>query len=124
SPPGLGAEMTLRISRSTAASCSSERSQVHVDQCSSWVRDSVPSGPSLGFAVLKDLLRLLWPFVYSPSSPLFLPASTTIEVHSHRDSNGPARPILGPSLVFRAQPPRIRPNQLLPLVDRHWRASF
>src|SRR5216683_4837945 len=37
---------------------------------------------------------------------------------------GPARPILGPSLVFRAQPPRIRPNQPLPLVDRHWRASF
>jgi hypothetical protein len=35
-------------------------------------RITVPSGPSLGFAVLKDLLRLLWPFVYSPSSPLFL----------------------------------------------------
>ena len=39
SPPGLDEEMTLRISRSTAASCSSERSQVHLDQCSSWVRD-------------------------------------------------------------------------------------
>jgi hypothetical protein len=39
-------------------------------------RITVPSGPSLGFAVLKDLLRLLWPFVYSPSSPLFLLALT------------------------------------------------
>jgi hypothetical protein len=30
------------------------------------------SGPNLGFAVLKDLLMLLWPFVYSLSPPLFL----------------------------------------------------
>jgi hypothetical protein len=33
---------------------------------------TVASGPSLGLAVLKDLLRLLWPFVYSLSPPLFL----------------------------------------------------
>ena len=35
-------------------------------------RITVASGPSLGFAVLKDLLLLLWPFVYSLSPPLFL----------------------------------------------------
>jgi hypothetical protein len=32
----------------------------------------VASGPSLSFGVLKDLLLLLWPFVYSLSPPLFL----------------------------------------------------
>ena len=35
-------------------------------------RTTVASGPSLGFAALKDLLMLLWPFVYSLSPPLFL----------------------------------------------------
>jgi hypothetical protein len=32
----------------------------------------VASGPSLSFGVLKDLLLLLWPFVYSLPRPLFL----------------------------------------------------
>jgi hypothetical protein len=35
-------------------------------------RITVASGPSLSFGVLKDLLLLLWPFVYSLSPPLFL----------------------------------------------------
>ena len=61
---GIGREIALSFAREGAVRGQNQRGPRH--------RITVPSGPSLGFAVLKDLLRLLWPFVYSPSSPLFL----------------------------------------------------
>jgi hypothetical protein len=66
SPPTMGIAAISPAGRGRRKSCAFLSNE-------GWQpRIAVAWGPSLGFAVLKDLLRLLWPFIYSLSPPLFL----------------------------------------------------